>query len=191
MHITILSSSTRIHRQSHRVALALKHLLHLGGLHSAEVLDLAEYHFPVLEEVLHRHPDPPMGLADFAHRITHSDAHLFVSPEYNGSYTAALKNAVDYLKEQEFARKVVGVVSVSTGPSGGIRAALSMQQLVLGIGGYPLPQMLTVGHVSDRFDEEGNLLDPAYDRTLRNYLGHFIWLAEAVHARKHRGNEMG
>lgn len=184
MHITILSSSTRILRQSHRVALGLQRFIHQEGRHTAEVLDLAEYQFPVLEEVLHKHPNPPDGLPDFAERVRRSDAHLFVSPEYNGSYTAALKNAVDYLKEQEFARKVIGVVSVTTGALGGIRAALSMQQLVLGIGGYPIPQMLTVGHVTERFDEEGLLLDAAYEKNLRTYLGHFLWLAEAVDSRK-------
>ncbi|HNG89108.1 MAG TPA: NADPH-dependent FMN reductase, partial [Saprospiraceae bacterium] len=171
-------------RQSHRVALALQRLLSTQGKHSAEVLDLAEYQFPVLEEVLHKHPNPPEGLLDFAQRIRHADAHIFVSPEYNGSYTAALKNAVDYLKEQEFARKVVGVASVSTGTLGGIRAALSMQQLVLGIGGYPIPQMLTVGRVAERFDEAGKLLDSAYEKNLLNFLNHFLWLAESVHARK-------
>lgn len=184
MHITILSSSTRLHRQSHRVALALQQCIESGGKHSAEVLDLADYHFPILEEVLHRHPNPPEGLTDFAERIRSSDAHLFVSPEYNGSYTAALKNAVDYLKEHEFSRKTLGVVSVTTGALGGIRAALSMQQLVLGIGGYPIPQMLTVGNVAQRFDEQGKLLDPAFEKNLNTFLGHFLWLAEAVSEKK-------
>ena len=184
MHMTILSSSTRLHRQSHRVALALQQFVEAGGSHTAEVLDLADYHFPMMEEVLHRHPNPPEGLADFAEKIRRSDAHLFVSPEYNGSYTAALKNAVDYLKESEFNRKVVGVVSVTTGALGGIRAALSMQQLVLGIGGYPIPQMLTVGNVTQRFDEEGRLTDPIFEKNIRVFLSSFLWLAEAVAEKK-------
>jgi len=184
MHITILSGSTRLNRQSHRVALALEQWITHQGIHTAEVLDLAEYRFPVMEEVLHRHPAPPDGLEDFAERIRRSDAHIFVSPEYNGSYTAALKNAVDYLKEREFSRKVVGVAAVTTGMLGGIRAALAMQQLVLGIAGYPIPQMLTVGQVNQRFDESGSLKDPLFEKNMDNFVGNFLWLAEAVAEKK-------
>jgi NAD(P)H-dependent FMN reductase len=191
MHISILSSSTRINRQSHRVALALQQFIASSETHTAEVLDLADYQFPMLEEVLHKHPNPPEGLTDFAERILHSDAYLFVSPEYNGSYTAALKNAVDYLKSQEFSRKVVGVVSVTSGPLGGIRAALSMQQLVLGVGGYAIPQMLTVGSVAQRFDEQGTLLDPIFEKNIRTFLEHFLWLAEAVTEKKQIGVKQG
>lgn len=184
MHITILSASTRLNRQSHRVALALEKWINENSVHTAEVLDLAEYNFPVMEEVLHRHPNPPAGLMDFAERVRQSDAHLFVSPEYNGTYTSALKNAVDYLKEKEFSRKVIGVVTATTGMLGGIRAALSMQQLVLGIAGYAIPQMLTVPQVSQRFDEVGNLIDLAFEAKLSNFMEQFFWLAEAVTEKK-------
>jgi NAD(P)H-dependent FMN reductase len=184
MHITILSSSTRIDRLSHRVALALEKTINAGGQHTASILDLAAYNFPIMEEVLHRHPNPPEGLEAFAAEIRGSDAHLFVSPEYNGTYTSALKNAVDYLKESEFSRKTIGVVSVSTGMMGGIRAALSMQELVLGVSGFPIPQMLTVPQVAQKFDAEGNLTDPAFDIKIANFLRHFTWLAEAVTDKK-------
>ncbi|TNE66197.1 MAG: NAD(P)H-dependent oxidoreductase [Bacteroidetes bacterium] len=184
MHVTIISGSTRIDRLSHRVALALANHINGNGIHTAEVLDLAEYQFPVMEAVLHKHPNPPNGLEDFARRIQQSDAHIFVSPEYNGSYTSALKNAVDYLKEKEFAQKVVGVASVSTGMLGGIRAAQTMQQLVLGIAGYPIPQMLTVGQVGERFSESGELLDPQFGKKVNNFLQQFFWLAEAVVEKK-------
>lgn len=184
MHISILSASTRINRQTPRVALALEKTINHSGLHTAEVLDLADYNFPILEEVLHRHPNPPEGLSDFAMRVRKSDAFLFVSPEYNGSYTSALKNAVDYLKEGEFAGKVIGVVSVSAGMLGGIRAALAMQQLVLGVSGYPIPQMLPVGQVGQRFDETGNVLDPVFEKNIHNFLDKFFWLSEAVVAKR-------
>ncbi len=184
MHITILSSSTRIDRLSHRVALALESAINNEGKHSAAVLDLAAYNFPIMEEVLHRHPNPPEGLAEFAEEIRRSDAHLFVSPEYNGTYTSALKNAVDYLREQEFSKKVIGVVAVSAGPMGGIRAALSMQQLVLGVSGYPIPQMMTVPQVGQKFDASGAVLDPAFEQKINQYLLQFLWLSEAVAEKK-------
>ncbi len=184
MHIAILSSSTRLNRQSHRAALGLAHFIEQQGLHTVEILDLAASQFPLLEEVLHRHPNAPIGLAEFANQVREADAYLFVSPEYNGSYTAALKNAVDYLKEGEFARKVIGVVSVTSGSLGGIRAALSMQQLVLGIAGIPIPQMLPIGQVAQKFDETGQLLDPAFEKNIQAFLSAFLWLAEAVVEKK-------
>ncbi len=184
MHIAIISSSTRLNRQSHRVALGLATFIEQAGLHSVEVLDLAVNQFPLLEEVLHRHPNAPDGLQEFSEKVRQADAFLFVSPEYNGSYTAALKNAVDYLKEGEFARKVIGVVSVTTGSLGGIRAAMAMQQLVLGLSAYPVPQMLPVGHVTQRFDEAGQLLEPAFEKSIQTFLKHFLWLSEAVCEKK-------
>ena len=183
MHITILSSSTRIDRLSHRVALALEKAIIERG-HTARILDLATYKFPIMEEVLHRHPEPPAGLSDFSEAIRESDALIFLSPEYNGSYTSALKNAVDYLKENEFDRKAIGVVSVTSGPMGGMRGAISMQQLVLGVSGFALPQMLLVPQVSQKFDEQGNLLDPAFQSKTDFFLNNFIWLAEAVSEKK-------
>jgi len=184
MYISILSSSTRINRHSHRVALGLKQYILKNTLHSAEILDLAAYNFPMMEEVLHRLSEVPDGLNEFADKIRSSDAFIFVSPEYNGSYTAALKNAVDYLKESEFSKKVIGVASVTSGPMGGMRAALAMQQLALGISGFTIPQMLTVGLVIERFDELGNLIDPAFERKMQFFMDGFLWLAEAVWERK-------
>mgnify|MGYP000858820162 CR=1 FL=1 len=189
MQIAIFSSSTRINRQSHRVCLGLEKYIQEHTPHKVVVLDLAAYNFPIMEEVLHKLPDVPDGLHEFAQHVRHSDAFIFVSPEYNGSYTAALKNAVDYLKENEFNRKVIGVASVTTGPLGGMRAALAMQQLALGISGFAIPQMLTVGSVIERFDEEGNLTDPAFIKKMRFFMDGFLWLAEAVTEKK--GAEAG
>ena len=95
-----------------------------------------------------------------------------------------MKNAVDYLKEGEFSKKVIGIASVTTGMLGGIRAALAMQQLVLGISALPIPQMLTVGNVAQRFDEDGQLTEPAFEKNMRHFLHHFLWLAEAVAQKK-------
>ena len=91
---------------------------------------------------------------------------------------------MDYLKEGEFSKKTIGVVAVSAGALGGIRAALSMQQLVLGISGYPIPQMLMVPQVGQKFDAIGEVLEPAFAQKIQQYLGQFLWLAEAVAEKK-------
>jgi len=76
------------------------------------------------------------------------------------------------------------VVSATTGPLGGMRAAMNMQELVLGVSGFALPQMLLVGNLPQRFDEAGNLIDPAFEKSINNFLNNFLWLAEAVVAKK-------
>ncbi|TAF63919.1 MAG: NAD(P)H-dependent oxidoreductase [Cytophagales bacterium] len=184
MHIAIISSSTRQGRQSHRVALALQQLLSQKQNLTAEVIDLLEYRFPVLEEVLVRNPNPPSGLENFSEKVQKADALIFLSPEYNGSYTAALKNAVDYLKEGAFTKKVIGVVSVTTGGLGGMRGAMQMQELVLGVSGYALPNMLLVPQVQLKFDEQGNLIDEKFEKNIQTFLQAFLWIAEAVYDKK-------
>jgi NAD(P)H-dependent FMN reductase len=184
MHIAIISSSTRQERKSHRVALFLAHRLTANGQHTTQILDLAEYRFPIMEVPLKKMENPPANLRHFSDAIKSADAVVFVSPEYNGSYTAALKNAIDYLGENEFAQKVVGVASITDGPMGGMRGAQSMQQLVLGVGGYPIPQMLLVPSVQLNFDESGNMLDTAFERKVAFFEKGFMWLAGAVVEKK-------
>ncbi len=184
MHIAIISASTRLERKSHRVTIFLSQRLQANSQHTTEILDLAEYRFPIMEEQLKNMANPPAGLRQFSDAIKAADAVVFVSPEYNGTYTSALKNALDFLGENEFTRKTIGIVSVSNGPSGGMRGAQAMQQLVLGVGGYPIPQMLLVPNVHLTFDEAGTLLDAAFERKVAFFENGFRWLAEAVVAKK-------
>jgi NAD(P)H-dependent FMN reductase len=184
MQIAILSASTRINRKSHRVALHLTQMIEQTTSHSVDLLDLAAYQFPIMEEVLSKQTNQIAGLIDFSKRIKDADACIFLSPEYNGSYTAALKNAVDALEENEFKRKVIGVVSVTTGSMGGPRAALAMQQLALGVGAYAIPNMLLAGLVDKRFDEDGMLIEPTFEKSIRTFMDAFLWLSEAVVEKK-------
>lgn len=184
MNIVIISGSTRTQNNTHRVALALEKHLNAHTQHRVSVVDLAEYLFPAMQEVLVRQSTPSASLIAFKQIITEADALIFATPEYNGGYSAALKNAVDYLKEGEFKQKVIGVASVSTGMLGGIRAALDTQQLILGIHGYPLPQMLTVPTVTSKLDENGNLIDENFHKNIEVFCNAFLWLAEAVCEKK-------
>jgi NAD(P)H-dependent FMN reductase len=184
MHIAIISASTRLGRRSHRVALYLTEQFTQTHGHTATLLDLAAYNFPIMEQQLRHMENPIPGLREFSDAIKQADAVVFLSPEYNGSYTSALKNALDFLGENEFTRKAVGVCAVSDGPGGAMRAAQLMQQLILGVGGYPVPQMLLVPNVDAKFSEEGQLLDTAFEAKVQFFMRGFLWLAEAVAEKK-------
>ncbi|MEV0645064.1 NADPH-dependent FMN reductase [Phytomonospora sp. NPDC050363] len=95
---------------------------HLDGRDvSVEIVDVAEYRLPLLDEVY-----PAMwGRYENAHTqrwaetIASYDAFVFVTPEYNHAVPASLKNAVDFLFA-EWNDKAAGFVSF--GSSGGVRA---------------------------------------------------------------------
>ncbi len=181
MNIVVISASTRINNNTLRVSKFLAEQLVTFHKQEVNLLDLGALRFPVMEEVIPKHPNLPDGLIEFQQAIVNADGALFVSPEYNGSFSPSLKNAVDYLKNKEFTRKPIGIVSISTGSLGGIRGALQMQQLVLGVGGYSFPQMLTVGNVTAKFDEAGLLLDTAYQKNVDGFLSEFLFLTEAIY----------
>lgn len=157
--ITLISCSTRPARKSHGVALALEKAL--AGHDQVDLIffDLLEENLPMFVDRIDRMDNPHPGLVAISKRLKESDTLVLVSPEYNGSYTAALKSLVDSMNVSEcFAGKEVAIAAVSGGIRGGIRAGMHMQMLMLNIMAKPLPNMLLVPQVSSHFDKDGQIL---------------------------------
>jgi NAD(P)H-dependent FMN reductase len=157
--ITLISCSTRPARKSHAVALALEKAISSHEHVDLVFFDLLEEKLPMFVDRIDRMDEPHPGLLKIANRLKESDQLILVSPEYNGTYTAALKSLVDSMNVSEcFAGKEVGIVAVSGGIRGGIRAGMQMQMLMLNIMAKPLPNMLLVPQVTTHFDEDGKIL---------------------------------
>jgi azobenzene reductase len=179
MNILIISGSTRTGRRSHDVAIELTARFKNSGCSSTHIIDLAEYNLPVFAEQYGESPNTIKGLDDIQEKLDQADAMIFLSPEYHGSYSGALKNAVDYFTA-EFKRKPIGVVAVGSGRFGGINASTEMQQLVLSLGAYPMPYKLLVPHVQHAFDEKGELKDDQLGKGMDKFVTEFVWLSEAI-----------
>lgn len=115
-----------------------------GAFDRVEVLDLAEIDLPLLNEP--HHPRLRRYVHDHTKRwsstIDEADAILIVAPEYNYAMTAPLKNALDYLSE-EWAFKPVGLVTYG-GPSGGMRAAEMIKQVLVALRMVPVAPALAL-----------------------------------------------
>lgn len=183
MNIVIISGSIRRGRRSHDVAIALTAHFHSRGYIATSVLDLAEHHLPVLEEQYEDSDKSIPALAEIHQKLDQADGIIFLSPEYHGSYSGALKNAVDYFSA-EFKRKPIGVVATGSGRLGGINASTDMQQLVLSLGGFPMPYKLLVPSVQHAFGENGEVKDEFLSKSMDKFVSEFIWLAEAIRDRK-------
>ena len=67
----------------------------------------------------------PKTVLEIAEQIRQADAVYVSTPEYNYSYSAAIKNIIDWLTRcspNPFEGKPIAIASVSAGPSGGLRA---------------------------------------------------------------------
>lgn len=176
MHITIVSGSTRPGRTSHRVALALDAALKSREI-GCSILDLQALDLPPFSERFHLMSEKPAKMLAASTQLQQSDALIFVTPEYNGAITSALKNFIDTFGRPEFGSKPIGVATASTGVMGGVRAAYQLQQTILALQAYPQPQMLLAGEVTKQLDEAGELLNPAFLTKIETFVGAFVGFA--------------
>ena len=175
----MISSSVRTGRKSHRVALFLSNYIRERRLGEVDLIDLAEYRFPVFEERLMYQKDPAANVLEFAGRITRSDGVIVVTPEYNGGYPAALKNVVDLLYP-EWKRKPVGLSTVSAGVFGGSQVSTALSFTFLKIGALVTPAVFRVGNVQKSYDEAGVPADKeTSEKFARIFLDEFFWLVDA------------
>lgn len=173
MKITIVSSSTRTGRLSPRVALALKGAIEKTD-NSVQIIDLSEINLPVFEERLAYLDSPNDELKAVSDILQASDGFIFLTPEYNGSISSGMKNFIDVFAKDPFNGKPIGVATASTGAMGGIRAAYQLQQIILSIFGYPIPQMLTVGNMDKVLDENGVVLEASFQKRLDGFLAAYL-----------------
>ena len=106
-------------------------------------------------------------------------AWIICSPEYNGSYTALLKNTIDWVSSpvksdpawqegfKSFTGKVVGMLSASPGPLGGLRSQSHLAPLLLNAQCWVAPKAFALGRAGDAFDAEGTLVNPAHVKSVQ------------------------
>ena len=127
LNIAIILGSTRPGRNTEAVAHWVNNLAQARQDAHFELIDLADYNLPPLDE-----PIPPsMGQYQHAHtkawaeKVAAFDGYVFVTPEYNHSFPAALKNALDAVYA-EWNNKAAGFVSL--GSAGGTRAVVQLRE---------------------------------------------------------------
>lgn len=146
--LQVIVGSTRPGRVGRPVAEWFEGVARGHEAFEVELVDLAEVDLPMFDEP--RHP----RLREYAHdhtrrwsaTIDRADAYVFVVPEYNHGYNAAVKNAIDYLFH-EWQRKPVGVVSYG-GVAGGTRAVQQLKTVFAALKMVPLPEAVYIPMVA-------------------------------------------
>lgn len=137
----------------------------LEGVEVDEI-SLSDLDLPMFCEDLEAEGFPERGL-ELKKRMIAADVILISSPEYNGSFSGALKNAIDWAsrpREGEevlacFKGKAGGLLAASPGALGGLRGLRHVRQVLTQLQMVVVPQEFALGAAHEAFDDEGNIKD--------------------------------
>ncbi|CAM3751125.1 NADPH-dependent FMN reductase [Paracidovorax anthurii] len=190
--LLVFAGSTRQQSFNRRLARATAEIAREAGA-DATLLELSDFDIPLynadleargtpadvvrLKEVLHAHP-----------------AWIVCSPEYNGSYTALLKNTLDWASSPvaghpqwsdgtlPFRGKVVGMLSASPGALGGLRSQSHLAPLLVNLECWLAPKAFALGHAGSAFDAQGALADATHRERVRAVVDQVLWAGQRLGA---------
>ncbi|MGW7194784.1 NADPH-dependent FMN reductase [Streptomyces chryseus] len=118
-------------------------------------------------------------LAEVSPRLAAADAFVVVTPEYNHSFPAALKNLIDW-HGSEWHAKPVGFVSYG-GMSGGLRAVEQLRQVFAEMHATTIRETVSFHGAWSHFDVDGRHKDPSGAETAaKALLNQLTWWARAL-----------
>jgi len=136
------------------LALAAERVRTLGA--EVQILDLREMTLPFC--------DGGKDYADFPDvsalrkTVTEADGLILATPEYHGSVSGVLKNALDLMGFTELGGKVTGLISVLGGQPNS-NALNEMRLIMRWVHAWVIPEQIAIGQAWRAFDEESKLID--------------------------------
>ncbi|ADX43987.1 NADPH-dependent FMN reductase [Paracidovorax avenae ATCC 19860] len=185
--ILVFAGSTRQQSLNRRLARAAAGIARSAGADTT-LLELSDFDIPLYNADLEAQGTP----ADVVRlkEILHAHAGWIVcSPEYNGSYTALLKNTIDWASSPvaghpvwgdgtlPFRGKVVGMLSASPGGLGGLRSQSHLAPLLINLECWLAPQAFALGHAGNAFDAQDGFVDAAHHGRVRAVVDQVLWAA--------------
>ena len=141
-----------------------------------EVFDIGS--FPLYNQDIEAEDKRPPAITAFKDKLRQSDAVLMVTPEYNYSFSGALKNAIDWgsrpYGDNSFDNKPVAIMGATIGNLGSSRAQYHLRQTCVFLNAHPLnrPEVM-VSLAQDKF-KDGELVDEATKEHVRKQLAALV-----------------
>lgn len=183
--ITVFSGSSREGSLNTKLAkTAEKAADSLGA--NTKFIDLGSYDLPLYSEDIESSAGLPSGAMELKSELADSDGWIIACPEYNGSITPLLLNAVTWCSRGDpagemyatFKGKCAIVISASPGAMGGMRSLNPSRQLLQNLGVNVLPSSVAVGGAFMAFDEStGDLINEKQKGMLDNAVNSLFFLA--------------
>lgn len=189
MKIQVIIGSTRQGRQSDKLAKWVEDQANKNGT-EIEIVDLLDYNLPMFNEPISPQYNPDRKsetvVKKWLDKISEAEGYVVVTPEYNRSITAVLKNALDYIGFQ-LQNKPVAIVAHGT--SGGAQAVSHLRGIIPGLLAVTVPQAVYFTHrLGEVLDDSGTLNKELSNNpygpqaALQNTLTSLVWYVDALSA---------
>ena len=184
MRLLFFAGSAREGSHNKRLARLGRHIAEANGVESVFV-DLADYHMPIYHGDFEGAEGVPERARAFKALLEQYDGVMIVTPEYNASIPALLKNTLDWISRVKdepnvFTTRVFAISGTSPGYYGAMRSLLQLREILsVGLGATVIPQQMALPRSMQAFAEDGSLED---DNQQKMFAG--VVEALAVAARK-------
>jgi len=149
--IAIICGSNRKESSSTQLAYYIKRILREKE-HEGTVIDLYRQPLPFYAPDENENHDP--NLVHMKETVMEADGIVLATPEYHGSISGVLKNALDHLSSEHFSGKIVLSVS-SAGGAVGVSSLQQLHTIVRNLHGINCPEWISVGGAERNFTAEG------------------------------------
>jgi NAD(P)H-dependent FMN reductase len=173
LSIPVILGTTRKGRMSAHAARLMVQQIERRRDIATELIDISELPMPV--------DDAGEEIKDavFSDKMSRADALVIVTPEYNHSFPGLLKHVLDSCLK-EYIHKAAGIVGVSAGPFGGVRAIQDFLPVIRELGLVNIFWDVNFGNVANVFDTSGRLLDEAFIKRADKFLDELVWMAKTL-----------
>jgi chromate reductase, NAD(P)H dehydrogenase (quinone) len=155
------------------------------------LIELADFDIPIYNADLEAQ-GTPLDVIKLKQIMFEHPAWIICSPEYNGSYTALLKNTIDWASSpaksdpawqdglKSFTGKVVGMLSASPGALGGLRSQSHLAPLLLNLQCWVAPKAFALGKASDAFDTDGKLVNAFHVKQVQAVIDQVLYASSRL-----------
>jgi len=132
------------------------------GAHT-QLVDLVEYGLGFAGREGETEPE---GVLKLRRQVKEAEGIILGTPEYHGSFSGVLKNALDLMGFSEFEGKMVGLVGVSGGKMGAFDAMNSLRNVGRALHAWVVPEQVSVPEAWKAFDDAGHVKDKEMEERL-------------------------
>ncbi|MFW5442711.1 MAG: NADPH-dependent FMN reductase [Methylococcaceae bacterium] len=173
--IVFLAGSARKESLNKKLASLAANMAEAAGA-EVTIVDLKDYEMPLYNGDLEKEQGIPNNAKKLKQVFIDHDGFFIASPEYNSSFSALLKNTIDWMSRPDeenerplvaYKGKVAALGAVSPGALGGLRGLVPLRMLLGNIGVTVIPSQIAIGAGFKAFDSEGKLIDEGQSKMLQ------------------------